>query len=74
MKELLVAALRRELDGYIRRGRLDRARQVVDQMVLLGSDVSEYLSALDSSTVPPEEAANPEPKPAKKAAARKARK
>jgi pentatricopeptide repeat protein len=74
MKELIVAALRRELDGYIRRGRLDRARQVVDQMVLLGSDVSEYLSALDSSTVPPEETANPEAKPAKKAAARKARK
>jgi len=74
MKDLLVAALRRELDGYIRRGRLDRARQVVDQMVLLGSDVSEYLSALDSSTVPPEEAANPAAKPAKKAAARKARK
>ncbi len=65
MKDLLVAALRRELDGYIRRGRLDRARQVVDQMVLLGSDVSEYLSALDSSTVPPEEAATP--KPVKKA-------
>ena len=72
MKDLLVAALRRELDGYIRRGRLDRARQVVDQMVLLGSDVSEYLSALDSSTVPPEETATP--KPVKKAARKASKK
>jgi pentatricopeptide repeat protein len=70
MKDLIVAALRRELDGYIRRGRFDRARQVVDQMVLLGCDVSEFLAKLDPSTVPPEEAVKP--KPVKKAAARKA--
>lgn len=69
MQEILVAALRRELDGYLTRGRLDRARQVVDQMALLGCDVSEVLSRL-ASTVPPEEASTL--KPAKKAAARKA--
>jgi len=69
MKELLEAALRRELDGYIRRGRVDRARQVVDQLVLLGGDVSEVLSRL-ASTVPPEEAL-PVKKPVKKAAVRK---
>ena len=70
MQEILVAALRRELDGYLTRGRLDRARQVVDQMALLGCDVSEVLSRL-ASTVPPEEAL-PVKKPAKKAAVKKA--
>ncbi len=69
MKELLEAALRRELDGYIRRGRVDRARQVVDQLVLLGCDVSDTLSRL-ASTVPLEEGL-PSKKPAKKAAVRK---
>ena len=73
MQEILVAALRRELDGYITRGRLDRAKQVVDQMALLGCDVSEVLSRL-ASTVPPEEASIPAKKPAKKAAARKVKK
>jgi hypothetical protein len=67
MKEILVAALRRELDGYIRRGRTVRARQVVDQLVLLGCDVSEYLHSLASSVSPEEDS----PKP-KKPAARKA--
>jgi pentatricopeptide repeat protein len=71
MKELIEAALRRELDGYVRRGRVDRARQVVDQLVLLGCDVSEVLSRL-SSTVPAEEGFTP--KPAKKAAVRKVKK
>lgn len=70
MNDLLVAALRRELDGYLQRGRLDRAQQVVDQMVLLGCDVSDYLSRF-SSTVPPEEGL-PSKKPVKKAAVRKA--
>ena len=69
MKEIIEAALRRELDGYVRRGRVDRARQVVDQLVLLGCDVSEVLS-LVSSTVPPEEGL-PKKKPVKKAAVRK---
>ena len=69
MQEIIVAALRRELDGYLNRGRLDRARQVVDQMALLGCDVSEVLSRL-ASTVPPEEGL-PSKKPAKKAAVRK---
>lgn len=76
MNELLAAALRHELDGYIRRGRLDRARQVVDQMVLLGCDVSDYLSSLDSSTVPPGEASTAPKKkttPVKKAAKRLAK-
>lgn len=73
MQDLLVAALRRELDGYINRGRLDRAQQVVDQMVLLGCDVSEVLSRL-ASTVPAEEASTPTKKPAKKAAVRKVKK
>lgn len=73
IQETLVAALRRELDGYITRGRLDRAKQVVDQMALLGCDVSEVLSRL-ASTVPPEEAFTPAKKPAKKAAARKVKK
>lgn len=73
MKDLIVAALRRELDGYINRGRLDRAQQVVDQMVLLGCDVSEVLSRL-ASTVPAEEASTPAKKPAKKAAVRKVKK
>lgn len=72
MKELIEAALRRELDGYVRRGRVDRARQVVDQLVLLGCDVSEVLSRL-ASTVPPEEGL-PSKKPVKKAAVRKAKK
>ena len=72
MQDLIVAALRRELDGYINRGRLDRAQQVVDQMVLLGCDVSEVLSRL-ASTVPAEEASTPK-KPAKKAAIRKVKK
>jgi pentatricopeptide repeat protein len=71
MKELIEAALRRELDGYVRRGRVDRARQVVDQLVLLGCDVSEVLSRL-SSTVPAEEGFTS--KPAKKAAVRKVKK
>lgn len=71
MKDAIIAALRRELDGYVRRGRIDRARLVVDQLVLLGCDVSEFLS--DLSTVPPEEAA-PAPKAAKKPATRKAKK
>jgi len=70
MQEIIVAALRRELDGYLNRGRLDRARQVVDQMALLGCDVSEVLSRL-ASTVPPEEGL-PSKKPVKKAAVRKA--
>lgn len=69
MKTFIEAALRRELDGYIRRGRVDRARQVVDQLVLLGCDVSDTLSRL-ASTVPPEEGL-PAKKPVKKAAARK---
>ena len=71
MNELLVAALRRELDGYLTRGLEDRARQVVEQMVLLGCDVTEVLSRF-SSTVPAEEASTPKKKPAKKAAVRKA--
>lgn len=71
MNEILVAALRRELDGYLRRGRIDRARQVVDQMVLLGCDAQEFLSSL-ASTVPPEEAAKPKKPAVKKAAVRKA--
>jgi len=71
MQDLLVAALRRELDGYLNRGRLDRAQQVVDQMVLLGCDVSEVLSRL-ASTVPAGEASTPKKKPAKKAGVRKA--
>lgn len=73
MQEIIVAALRRELDGYLNRGRLDRARQVVDQMALLGCDVSEVLSRL-ASTVPPEEASTPKKKPVKKAAVRKVEK
>lgn len=71
--EIIAAALRREFDGYIRRGRIDRARAVVDQMVLLGCDVSEVLSSI-ASTVSPEEAAPSPQKPAKKAAVRKAKK
>jgi hypothetical protein len=63
MQEIIVAALRRELDGYLNRGRLD-------QMALLGCDVSEVLSRL-ASTVPPEEASTPKKKPVKKAAVRK---
>jgi pentatricopeptide repeat protein len=63
MQELIVAALRRELDGYLRRGRTDRAKQVVDQLVLLGCDVSEYLGSLASS-VSPEEDSTPKKKPA----------
>lgn len=70
MKEIIEAALRRELDGYVRRGRVDRAKQVVDQLVLLGCDVSEVLSRL-ASAVPPEEGL-PKKKPVKKAAVRKA--
>lgn len=70
MKELLEAALRRELDGYVRRGRVDRAQQVVDQLVLLGCDVSEVLSRV-SSTVPPEEGLPTKKKTVKKAAVRK---
>lgn len=73
MKELLEAALRRELDGYVRRGRVDRAQQVVDQLVLLGCDVSEVLSRL-ASTVPPEEGSTTKKKPVKKAAVRKVEK
>ena len=73
MNDLLVAALRRELDGYLQRGRLDRAQQVVDQMVLLGCDVSEVLSRV-SSTVPPEEGLPTKKKPVKKAAVRKVEK
>jgi pentatricopeptide repeat protein len=69
MKDFLEAALRRELDGYIRRGRVDRARQVVDQLVLLGCDVSEYLHSLASSVSPEEDSPRP-----KKPAARKAKK
>jgi hypothetical protein len=64
MKHLIEAALRRELDGYVRRGRVDRAQQVVDQLVLLGCDVSEVLSRL-ASTVPSEEGL-PAKKPVKK--------
>lgn len=63
----LVAALRRELDGYLRAGKTDRARQVVEQMALLGCDSVPF-----ESTVPAEEAAKP--KPVKKAAPRKAKK
>lgn len=73
MKNFYVEALRRELDGYLNRGRLDRARQVVDQMVLLGCDVSEFLSRLEASTVPAGEASTPK-KAVKKAAVRKAKK
>lgn len=70
MKAFIEAALRRELDGYIRRGRVDRAQQVVDQLVLLGCDVSDTLSRL-ASAVPPEEGSPSAKKPAKKAAVRK---
>lgn len=72
MKEIIEAALRRELDAYVRRGRVDRAQQVVDQLVLLGCDVSEVLSRV-SSTVPSEEGL-PKKKPVKKAAVRKVEK
>ncbi len=68
MNPNLVAALRRELDGYLRTGRVDRARQVVEQMALLGCDSVPF-----ESIVPAEEASILV-KPAKKAAPRKAKK
>ena len=68
MQDLIVAALRRELDGYLRTGRVDRARQVVEQMALLGCDSVPF-----ESIVPAEEAST-SAKPAKKAAPRKAKK
>ena len=54
MKQLIVDALKKELAEYRRRGLDDRAKQVIDQLVVLGCE--EFLPTLKkSSNVPAED-------------------
>jgi len=54
MKQLIVDALKKELAEYRRRGLDDRAKQVIDQLVVLGCE--EFLPTLKkSSNVPTED-------------------
>lgn len=54
MKQFIVDALKKELAEYRRRGLDDRAKQVIDQLVVLGCE--EFLPTLKkSSNVPTED-------------------
>lgn len=53
----LVDALKKELAAYERRGLPDRARQVMEQLVLLGCD--EFLITLKNSSLVPSEEDTP---------------
>lgn len=53
----LIDALKKELAGYERRGLHDRARQVMEQLVLLGCD--EFLITLKKSSLVPSEEDTP---------------
>lgn len=58
--DFLVDALKKELAGYERRGLDDRARQVMEQLVLLGCE--EFLITLKKpSLVSAEENSSPKP-------------
>ena len=60
MNPFLVDALKAELANYKRRGLDERAKQVIDQLVLLGCE--EFLPTLKkSSPVPTEENTSPPP-------------
>ena len=69
LNDALIQALKAELEGYVRRGRDDRAEQVVAQLVALGCE--EFLSTKLSSTLSPEGGANPKKKPATRKAPKK---
>lgn len=65
--DAIIAALKAELDGYVRRGLTHRAEQVIAQLVALGC--SDILSTRQPETLPPQGGT---PKPAaKKPAAKK---
>jgi hypothetical protein len=69
MKQFIVDALKKELAEYRRRGLDDRAKQVIDQLVVLGCE--EFLPTLKkSSNVPAEDDS---PRQAVKAQPRKMR-
>jgi hypothetical protein len=71
MTNFLVDALKKELAGYERRGLSERAKQVVEQLVLLGCE--DLLPTLKSSSPVPVEEDSPEPPKAVKAQPRKMR-
>lgn len=60
MKQLIVDALKKELAEYRRRGLDDRARQVIEQLVILGCE--EFLPTLKkASNVPTEDHSSQKP-------------
>lgn len=60
MKQLIVDALKKELAEYRRRGLDDRAKQVIEQLVVLGCE--EFLPTLKkSSNVPTEDDSSKKP-------------
>ena len=52
LNDAIIAALKAELDGYVRRGLTHRAEQVIAQLAALGC--SDILSTRQSGTLPPE--------------------
>lgn len=52
LNDAIIAALKAELDGYVRRGLQHRADQVIAQLAALGC--SDILSTRQSGTLPPE--------------------
>lgn len=71
MKQLIVDALKKELAEYRRRGLDDRAKQVIEQLVILGCE--EFLPTLKKSSNVPTEDHSFENKIANKAQPRKIR-
>lgn len=65
--DAIIAALKEEAAGYIRRGRLDRVQAVVDSLVALGCEDHGFLSP-GASTVPPQGGSKPVKKAAKRLA------
>jgi hypothetical protein len=63
LNDAIIAALKAELEGYVRRGLHHRADQVIAQLAALGC--SDILSTRPSGTLPPEGGT---PKPAAKKA------
>ena len=69
MKQFIVDALKKELAEYRRRGLDDRAKQVIEQLVILGCE--EFLPTLKKSSNVPTEDHSFENKIANKAQPRK---
>lgn len=61
LNDVIIRSLKAELEGYRRRGLIDRAEQVLTQLVALGCE--DFLSTKTSSALSPEGGA-PKKKPA----------